>query len=189
MSSEEEIYRSSSEELRQTMENQREAYERINQLAVDLAKIDLLTVSAVLAGVSVSAISLSLPLVAGVLTFVYALWCCTRIYQPRSFPRGLSADAVTEIDELARNGRSAEEHYRQLMFSYGEAISHVSDGYSSVKTQFRHALWASIASIILFALVAIRELLSSYPLSLDAVLVSTVSVVVLWARGKYREDE
>lgn len=189
MSSEEAIYRSSYEELRQTMENQREAYERINQLAVDLAKIDLLTVSAVLAGVSLSGLSLSLPLIAGLLTFVYALWCCIRVYEPRSFPRGIGADAVTEIDEFAKDGRRTEEHYRQLMFAYGEAISHVSASYSSVRTKFRRALWASIAAIILFNLVAVRRLLPTYPASFDVLLVSTVSVVVLWAKGKYEKEQ
>lgn len=189
MSSEEEIYRSSYEELRQTMESQREAYERINQLAVDLAKIDLLTVSAVLAGVSVSRLSISLPLVTGLVTFVYAFWCCVRIYQPRSFPRGIGADAVSDIDEFARAGRRAEEHYRQLMFAYGEAISYVSASHSSVKTKFRHALWASIVAIVLFTVVAIRGLVPSYPLLFDVVLVSTISVVVLRAKGKYEEEE
>lgn len=188
MSSEEEIYRSSSEELRKTMESQQRAYERVNQLAVDLAKIDLLTVSAVLAGVSFSRLPLSLPLVAGLATFAYALWCCTRVYEPRSFTRGLSADIVEEIDKGVREGKRVENHYRQLMFSYGEAISRVDTAHSSVKAVFRNALWASVTAIVLFSFVALRQLLPPYPLSLDVVVLVLVSVTVLWGKDKYGQD-
>lgn len=187
MSSEEDIYRSSYEELRKTMESQRKAYERINRLAVDLAKIDLLTVSAVLAGVSFSGLSLSLPLVAGLLTFVYAMWCCVRVYEPRSFTRGIGADAVERIDKSVRDGKEVEEHYRQLMFSYREAISRVDAAHSSVKTVFRNALWASATSIVLFSFVTIRRLLPSYPISVDAVALVAVVILVRWAKDKYEQ--
>jgi fatty acid desaturase len=188
MSSEEEIYQSSSEVLQKTMKNQQRAYERVNQLADDLAKIDLLTVSVVLAGVSFSALSLSLPLVAGLMTFVYALWCCTRVYEPRSFTHGIGTDAVEEIGESVQEGRDVEEHYRELMFSYGNAISHLSVAYSSVRTRFRHALWASVTAIAFFSFVAIRRLLPSYPWWLDGIVLVVVSAVVLWGKDKYEQE-
>lgn len=187
MSSEKEIYRSTSEELRRTMEKQQLAYTRIKQLAVDLAKIDLLMVSAVLAGVSLSALSLSLPLVAGLGTFVYALWCCTRIYEPRSFAHGIGADAVDEIDQAVRDGRAVEEHYRQLMFSYSEAINHLTISHSSVKDTLRNALWASVTAIAFFSFVMIRRLLPSYPSSFDFLVLVCVSVIVLRGRDKYEK--
>lgn len=170
------------------MENQQRAYERINQLAVDLAKIDLLTVSAVLAGVSVSALSLSLLLVAGLGTFVYALWCCIRVYELRSFTRGIGADAVEEIDESVRDGKGVEEHYRELMFTYSNAISNLGTAYSSVRTTFRNALWASVTAIALFSFVAVRRLLPSYPLTFDAVVLVVVSLVVLRGKDKYEQE-
>lgn len=185
VSSEEEIYRSSCEELQKTMENQRKAYARINQLAVDLAKIDLLTVSAVLAGVSFSGLSLSMPLVAGLLTFAYAMWCCVHVYEPRLFPSGIGTGVVEEIDETVQNGKTVEEHYRQLMFTYGEAISHLDTVYSSVIHTFRNALWASVTAIVLFIFVAVRRLLPSYPFAFDVAVLVTVSVVVLKTKNKY----
>jgi len=188
MSSEEEIYQSVAEELRQTLENQQRAYARINQLAVDLAKIDLLTVSAVLAGVSLSALSLSLPLVAGLGTFVYALWCCTRIYEPRSFAHGIGADGVEEIDKAVRDGREVEDHYRQLMFSYSEAIAHLSTTHSSMKDTFRSALWASVTAISFFSFVLVRRLLPSYPLAVDVVVLVGVVLTVYWEKDKYERE-
>ncbi|PSQ48005.1 hypothetical protein BRD15_06175 [Halobacteriales archaeon SW_6_65_15] len=188
MSSEAETYKSSYEELQRTIENQQRAYARINQLAVDLAKIDLLVVSVALAEMSLSALSLSLPLVAGLVTFVYTLWCCTRVYEPRSFTRGIGSDAVEEIDESVREGREVEEHYRELMFSYGNAISHLAVAYSSVRTRFRNALWASVTAIVFFSFVAIRRLLPAYPIWLDGVVLVTVSVVVLWRKDKYEQE-
>jgi len=185
MSSEEEIYRSVAEGLRRTMENQQRAYARINQLAVDLAKIDLLTVSAVLAGVSLSALSLSLPLLAGLTALLYALWCCTRIYEPRSFAHGIGADTVKEIDQAVRSGRDVEHHYRQLMFSYSEAISHLSATHSSLKETFRSALWASVSAISFFSFVMIRRLLPSYPPSVDVVGLVGVVAMVYWGKNKY----
>lgn len=185
MSSAAEIYRSSYEELRKTMESQREAYERVNQLAVDLAKIDLLTVSAVLAGISLSGLSLSLPLVAGLVAFTYAMWCCVHVYEPRSFPRGIGCDAVEEIDAAVRDGQNAEEHYRRLLFSYRDAVSHLSNAYSSVRTTFRNALWASVTAIVLFIFVAIRRLLPSYPYTFDVIVLTVISVVVLRGKNKY----
>lgn len=188
MSSEEEIYRSVAEELQRTLENQQRAYARINQLAVDLAKIDLLTVSAVLAGVSLSALSLSLPLVAGLGTFVYALWCCARVFEPRSFTAGIGVNAVPEIDESVQGGTEVEEHYRQLMFSYYEAIPHLNVAHSSVKATFRNALWASVTAIVFFSFVVVRRLTPSYPPLIDVVVVIAVSVIVLWQKDKYERD-
>lgn len=169
------------------MESQRKAYERVNQLAVDLAKIDLLTVSVVLAGVSFSSLSLSLPLLAGLLTFVYALWCCTRVYEPRSFTRGIGAEAVERIDESVQEGKEAEEHYRQLMYSYREAITHVDAAHSAVRDAFRNALWASVTAIGFFSFVTIRRLLPPYPTSVDAVVLVVVAVVVIWTKDKYEQ--
>lgn len=188
MSSREEIYRSASEELRKTMESQRDAYARINQLAVDLAKIDLLAVSAVLAGVSFSALSLSLQLVAGLATFVYALWCCARIFEPRSFSAGIGASTVPAIDEFAREGAEPEEHYRQLMFSYYEAIPHLDAAHASVKETFREALWASVTAIVFFSLVAVRRLAPPYPFPVDVLLPLLVPSIVSLAKDKYERD-
>lgn len=187
MSREEEIYKSSYEELQRTMENQLDAYARINRLAVDLAKIDLLVVSAILAGISISGLALSVPLLAGLITFLYALWCCARIYEPRSFARGIGADAVDEIDEAVRNGRSIEEHYRELMFSYKEAISYFTAAHTSVKETFRSALWSSLAAIFFFALVFLRNL-RPYPHYLDIVSVFLVPIILLWGKDKYGEN-
>lgn len=185
MSSEEEIYRSVAEELQRTMENQQRAYARINQLAVDLAKIDLLTVSAVLAGVSLSALSLSLPLVAGLGAFVYALWGCARVFEPRSFTGGIGTSAVPEIDESVRDGTAVEDHYRQLMFSYYEAIPHLDRAHSSVKTTFRNALWASVTAIVFFSFVVVRRLAPTYPPPVDVLVLIIVPVTVLWGKDKY----
>lgn len=188
MSSEEDISRSSYEELRETMENQQKAYIRINQLAVDLAKIDLLTVSAVLAGVSLSGLSPSLLLLAGLLTFVYALWCCTRVYEPRSFTHGIGSSAVEDIDESVLEGKEVEEHYRQLRFSYRNAIRQLAVAYSSVRAMFRRALWASLTAIIFFSLVVTRRLLPPYPAKFDVAVVAVVVVVVLWGKDKYEKE-
>lgn len=170
------------------MENQRKAYERVNQLAVDLAKIDLLTVSAVLAGASFSGLTLSLPLVAGLLTFVYALWCCVRIYEPQSFACGIGGGAVEEIDEAVREGTEVEEHYRQLMFSYYEAVSRLDAAHSSVKATFRNALWASVTAIVFFSFVVVRRLLPPYPLPFDVFVLVAVSVIVLRGKNKYERE-
>lgn len=186
MEPEEEIYKSSYEELQRTMENQLEAYNRVNQLAVDLAKIDLLVVSAILAGISISGLALSIPLLAGLLSFLYALWCCARIYEPRSFARGVGADAVEEIDEAVQNGRTIEEHYRELMYSYEQAISYFTSAHSSVKSIFRNALWSSLTAIVFFSLVFVKKL-RAYPQYLDVVFLFAVPIVLMWGKDKYGE--
>lgn len=130
---------------------------------------------------SLSGLSISLLLVAGLLTFVYALWCCVRIYEPRSFAHGIGANAVEEIDDAVQAEREVEEHYRQLTFSYSRAISRFATAYSAVKAIFCNALWASVTAIVFFSFVAIRQLLPSYPASFDA-------VVVLRGKNKYKQD-
>lgn len=169
------------------MENQRKAYARMNQIAVDLAKIDLLTVSAVLAGVSLSGLSLSLPLVAGLVAFIYALWCCIRIYEPKSFPRGIGGEVVEEIDEAVRDGRELDEHYRRLMFSYRDAITYLATAHSAVRTTFRNALWASVTAIVFFSFVVVRQLLPPYPYWFDVIVLVAVSGVVRQGKNKYEE--
>lgn len=152
---------------------------------MNLAKIDLLTVSATLAGVSLSGLTISLPLCAGLLAFVYALWCCICIYEPKSFPRGIGGEVAEEIDEAVREGRKLDEHYRRLVFSYRDAISYLATAQSTVRPTFRNALWASVTAIVFFSFVVVRQLLPPYPYWFDVIVLVGVSGVVRQGKNKY----
>lgn len=182
------ILESTCQELSKTIENQLTAYHEINQRAVDLAKIDLLTVSVVVTGVSLSKLAVSLPLLGGLLSFLYALWSCLRIYEPRTFARGLGAESVSEIDARVESGLTVEEHYRTVMETYKMAIRLFIESHRDAKSTFRTALWSSMTAITFFAVVVVRRYLPDYPHSYDVFWLFLIPVAMLWGKDKYGDD-
>lgn len=188
MTDRERIFESTCRELSKTIGNQLTAYHEINQRAVDLAKIDLLAVSVVVTGLSLSKLEVSLPLLGGLSSLLYALWSCVRVYEPRSFARGLGAGNVEKIDSEAGPELDLVEHYRNVMFAYERAIDAFTEYHREARESFRDALWSSLAAISFFAIVALRRFLPRYPESYDVVWVVLVPVVMLWGKDKYGEN-
>lgn len=185
---EERIFESACQELRKTVENQLDVYHELNRRAVDLAKIDLLVVSVVVTGLSLSSIEVSIPLLGGLLSLLYALWSCARIYEPRSFARGLAAESVDEIESRVDSGLDVEDHYRAVMYAYRRAITTFSNTHKEVSELFRDALWSSVAAITFFAIVVARQFFPEYPSSYDLLWLVVVPAVILWGKDKYDDE-
>ncbi len=85
-----EIYKSGYEELQNTVENQLADHHELNQRAIDLAKIDILAVSIVVSGTSLSQQIRGIPLIiAGLGALLLSLWHCLQVYRPREFTNGI----------------------------------------------------------------------------------------------------
>lgn len=188
MSDKAEIFRSTYDELQNTLENQLEAHRRINQRAVDLAKINLLALSIIFAGVSISNLSISIPLVAGFVSLTYALWSCVKVYEPTPLVRGLGHESIDEIDDFARNGGDLADHYREMMYGFKNSVEKFSDIHPSNVEALRNGIWSSIVAIMFFVIVGLKTIGPTYPTEFDYIWIFVVPIVGLWGKDKYSED-
>lgn len=184
----ERIFESTYPELKFTIGNQLEAYRRVNQWSIDLAKIDLLGVSAILVGPSVTDLRITLLLVATVLSLVYALWCFIRILSPRKFNRGIGDEAVNEIDHAAYNGRSIEDHYRTVMYSYSDSVEEFTNKHDSVVEVFSNGVWASMTALLFLVIYAASLQLPNYPVAYEIPLLVIIPVIGLWGKDMELRD-
>lgn len=186
----EQIYESTCTQLSRTLQNLLDSHHELNQRAIDLAKINLLSISVVVSGVAfVSGLREALvPISAGVLALLYSLWCCVDVYRPRRFARGIGSDAVDEVRDAVSDGASVGQHYDNLMGSYGAAIAAFQSTYDDEVESYRNALWSSVASILFLVAAVVRLTLPYFGPVLDALALLVIPVVSLWRKNKYERD-
>lgn len=187
----EEIFRSTNLGLQNTLQNQLAAHRNLNQRAVDLVKIDLLTASVIVSGVSLSGHPSVYPyLAASIVGFLYSIWVSVRVFQPRHFSRGLGTDtdstniSIVDIQNDANDGMPPDVHHEQLLMTYRDAVAKNSDEYLCEANLFENAVWASVAGF-LFAVVAATAGLYSFPVGLALVAYVVIPVVCLWGKDRY----
>lgn len=184
----EEIFRSSNDGLRETLQNQLAAHRDINQRAIDLVKIDLLAASIAASALSLSSVSVVVPyLSASVVCFVYSIWASVRVFRPRHFSRGLRPEETNRIQRNAHEGMPPDAHHEQLTMTYREAVSDNSDAYLVEATQFENAVWGSVAAV-LFASVAALAVQTRAPTVLAPAAYLCVPVVCFLGKEQYGYD-
>jgi hypothetical protein len=173
---EEKIYGSTYEELRNTLQERLRAHRELNRRAIDLAKIDLLSVSVLVSGITFSGElrDVLLYFTAGVLALLYSLWHCVHVYRLRHFARGLAGEPADEVEAGVVSGISVATHYENLVESYRRAV-----------VSFRDTYYEEV----IFVAAAVRVVLPSYPPALDVPVLFAVPVVAFWGRDKYESDE
>ena len=182
-----ELYQNLSSGLESTIDNQLDAHQKLNQRAVDLGKINLLSASVVVAGASVSNIQPSLLAIATILTFCYALWSCFRVYHPTRLDRGINIEALREAEEMARNKKSKKEINRRIAYTYGEVIQEFNDEYRIEKDRFVTALWSSVTALMFLSTVIVIEIAEVYNISLQVLALFVVPMVGIWGRDMYSD--
>lgn len=182
------IYRSTSEELKNTLENQIEAYRELNQRAADLVKINLIGLSVVFTGISIGRFPINIPTVSGFLSLSYGVWSCFRIYTPTPIHRGLGPDDINNIDDMAIEEPDKANHFRRLMFGFKDSVGDLDKTLEDQSNKMRNAIWATILSILFFIVAIIKNIFSSYPSGADLVWIIVLPILVLWAKYKYKND-
>lgn len=184
----EEIYRSSNQGLRETLQNQLAAHRNLNERAIDLVKIDLLAASVIVSGVTISGSSAVLPyLAASTTSFLYAIWASVRVFRPRGFSRGLGPEDVKRIEGDVSDGMPPDVHHEQMMLSYRDAVSDTSGEYLNEVELFGNATWASVAGVM-FAVVTAGASLLKPPTVVAIPAYVIVPVLCFWGKEKYGFD-
>lgn len=181
-----EIYRSGYEELQNTVENQLTEHHELNQRAIDLAKINILAISIIVSGTSISDTINGISIVlAGMGALLLSLGYCLQVYRPRRFTNGIGPGATEQVKEIVEENKSKPEHYRNLMVSFKKMLKYSESSYNKEVKHFRNALWSSSAAILLFSALVPRSLLQNYPACGDYVIISSIVIPVLYGRFLY----
>lgn len=181
-SDEKEIYKSTSAELKSTLEKQLEARNNLKQRSVSLLRINILVISVLATGISIESVSLTnLYFLASIFAFLYALWTLTQVFHPTRFGRGINAEAADVVDEKI-NEIEIEQHYRNLMLDYRNSIKQFRKKYPQEKDRFENGLWASFAGILLSMLGVSKSLFFSYNWAYDIFGVLIILNIVFWGR-------
>lgn len=181
----EEVFRSSNQALRETVENQLAAHRSINQRALDLVKIDLLAASIAVSAISLTDVQVVVPyLAASVVAFLYSVWESVRVFRPRHFTRGLGAVETGRIQQAADGGLTPDVHHEQLAMAYREAVVNNSNAYLAEAILFGNAVWASVA-VVLFAAVAATVVRVPVSPVVTPLVCVVVLLVCLWGKDQY----
>lgn len=181
-----EIYRSGYEELQNTVENQLTEHHQLNQRAIDLAKIDILAISIIVSGTSISDKINGIPIVlAGMGALLVSLGCCLQVYRPRRFTNGIGPGATEQVVENVERKKGKSEHYRNLMLAFKTMLKYSESSYNDEVRHFRNALWSSSAAILFFSALVPRSLIRNYPTCGDYVIISAIIIPVLYGRFLY----
>lgn len=191
MSDKEEIYRSAVNEYRFTIENQLEAHRRIKKWTVDVVRIDLLAISAILAGVSFSELDMTLLFLSSILCFLYALWAAAKVVHPSSLTRGVDHEFHNEVEKaVEQTEMKGWEHYRNLSQTYSECVKKYPNDHYKNKEDYLDSLWASICGI-LFITAYVLTVAASFtlPLSAEMPLLIIIPMIALWGRDINSGDD
>lgn len=181
-SDEKEIYKSTSTELKATLEKQLEARSNLKQRSVSLLRINILVISVLVTGLSFDSLSLdNLYLLSSIFAFLYTLWTLTLVFHPTKFGRGISAEAADTVDENI-DTIDPEQHYRNLMLDYRNSIKQFRKKYPEEKDRFENGLWASFAGILLSISGVGRSLFFEYHWAYDIFGVLIILIIVFWGR-------
>ncbi|MBC9986406.1 hypothetical protein E4P24_08455 [Haloferax sp. AS1] len=177
----------STDELRNTLENILDSHHEISQRAIDLVKINILSLSVIVTGVSFAGLNVSLTLAAGFVSFLYSIWSCIQVYHPREFNRGIGRKGGIDMDKAISNGISSSEFYRKVLYSYTDAIQKAEDAHEHEKSCFQNGLWASIAAILFFSVAGMIHISGGISFELEYPLLIVIPVLVLWGKDNTLE--
>lgn len=182
-----ELYDKSTEELQYTLNNILDSHHEISQRAIDLVKINILSLSVIVTGVSLAGLNLSLTLLAGFVSFLYSIWSCVQVYHPREFKRGIGRKGGISMDKMISNGASGDKFHRKILYSYTDAIQKAEYAHEHEKSCFQNGLWASIAAILFFSLAGVIHVSGGILYAFEFPLLIIIPVLVLWGKDNTLE--
>ncbi|WP_336358425.1 hypothetical protein [Haloarcula sp. CGMCC 1.6347] len=184
---ESDLYAKSTEELQSTLDKILESHHEISQRAIDLVKINILSLSVIVTGVSFAGLNISLTLLSGFISFLYSIWSCVQVYHPREFKRGIGKKGGISMDKMISSGSTENEFYRNLLYAYTDAIQKAEDAHEHEKSCFQNGLWASIAAILFFSVAGLIQISGGVPPEFEYPLLIIIPVVVFWGKDNTLE--
>lgn len=184
-----ELYSSVAEEIEKTHQKQLAAHESLTEKAVDLVKLNLLSVSLVATGLSISEFSFSWLLVGGLLSSIYAVWASAQVFEPTRYPRGISAKGGSKMDQKIRDGTATTEYARTILYSYIAAVDDFRDKFEYERNYFTRSVWATFAGVSSIVVAVVEIVSLSFPIWVDYPALLLVAVVAAWGNDKSSQRE
>lgn len=181
---EHEMYQNISTELETTHQKQLTAHESLTQKAIDVVKVNPLSLSLVATGLSVSDVEFSLLLVAGIFPLVYAVWASAHVFDPTEYSRGVSGRGGKEMDQKIQDGVSATEYGRTILYTYAAAIDDFQSKFRYERTYFTRSVWATFCGVVLLVAAAVNIVYLELPLWIDWPVVVCIGIVSVWGNHK-----
>lgn len=177
-----EKYRSAVEALERTHEEELRLHENLTQKAIDVVKVDLLSLSLLATGISLAPAEFSLSLlpVASVVSFVYAIWAAVQVFDPTSYPRGIDSEGGVQIDRHIQDDVDAEGYYRRLLYSYISATEEFDDRYDAEREYFTRSVWFTYAGVLFVTVSALNVAYLNLPVWGEVPQLICVVVLVTW---------
>lgn len=175
-------YRTAVAELEKTHKEELKLHENLTQKAIDVVKVDLLSLSLLATGISVApaGFSFSLLLVASVVSFVYAIWAAVQVFDPTNYPRGIDSRGGIQIDRQIRDGIDAEGYYRRLLYSYVSATEEFDEKFDTERTYFTYAVWSTYAGVLFLLVSALNVVYLDLAVWAEIPPLICVVVLVTW---------
>jgi len=188
--SEKEVFQRTAEEFRATLQSLIESHHELNQRAVDLAKVNVLSVSLVASGITVVGVpDYFLLFVFGFLSMIVSMGYCIHVYRPRDMNLGLGPpDALDNIEDAVEDDIGEAEYYRQLCKDLEKAINMTDMNYKKEVRSFRVGLWATVGGILFFSSGLLPLVLPTFTSGAEYLLSFLILLFTIGARGLYTDN-
>ena len=175
-------YKTAAEALERTHKEELKLHENLTQKAIDIVKVDLLSVSLLATGLSFapSQVPFSLLLVASAISFLYAIWAAIQVFDPTSYPRGIDSRGGIQIDKQIQDNIGAEGYYRRLLYSYVSATEEFDERFETERRYFVRAIWSTYAGVLFATASALNVVYLKFPVWGEVPGLIVVVVLVTW---------
>ena len=184
------IYTSTTEELRFSIDNQLEAYQKITKWSTDLIKINFLAIGAISAGVSFSDFSLSLIFLAALSAFLYSIWSAAKVLHPAKLVRGMGPKFIEETKGYVDDDIEVWQHYKGLSEAYADDMKEIPEVLEDYRHFFLSSLWSAVCAFLFTGIyIVIQVSAKDIPLSLEYPLLFIIPIIALWGKDMQEESE
>lgn len=186
-----ETYKAVCSEYRFTIENQLDAHDRLRQRNTDLAKINLLGIGTLLAGVSITDLEVTLVFLALTVSVSCSLFYSARILRHRSLTRGFGSSFHESIEEdVEENNKERWEIYKKIGKTYSESVDSIGEEFEQIEILYQRALWASVASFVfLVVYILLFSISVDYDVGFELPLLFLIPILTLATKDMMEDSE
>lgn len=175
----EEIFEDAADKFQNTLDNLIESHHELNQRAIDLAKINILSASVI----SSVFVAIGLPeyyLIFGIgLAFMLlSTWYCIQVYRPRDVHMGVGSGAFSEIQSIVEDGKSEEHYHEEISKGLEHAIEQSHNEYNDELDFFQRGIWATAGGIVLIAAGSSQIVTPKFNSLVEYILIAIITVAV-----------
>jgi hypothetical protein len=169
------VYESVADQVEMTFTTQLDLFKNVSSKAVDLIRLDLVIVGAIVSGFAfLSQLSLNVYLAVSLVSFLAALWFCIQAYSTTTGNFGVVV-TLAHIEDPS----DVETHYRRLITIYNEMREENTAILTRKNQQFLRGLWSSFVGIFFFVCSLLRSIVGSPSRLLEPLPIPLLDVLIV----------